>query len=138
MGHIVCDAAATPAKPLVLVVEDDAAIARLLGRFLARGGYATVFARDGAEALRVARDARPEAITLDIVLPDRDGREVLAELQTDARTRDIPVIVVSIHGDDIALSGLPVIAVLAKPIDQRRLRSAVADALTNRARHARQ
>src|SRR4051794_22814421 len=79
----------------VLVVEDDAHAYELISMALASAGYLSVRARHGEEALRLAREARPIAITLDLVLPGVDGWEVLKTLKSDAATRDIPVVIIS-------------------------------------------
>jgi CheY-like chemotaxis protein/anti-sigma regulatory factor (Ser/Thr protein kinase) len=84
------------AGPLVLVVEDDERTRELLKFSLTRGGYRVELARDGDEALARARELRPAIITLDILLPRRDGWDVLRALKEDPATRDIPVVVVSI------------------------------------------
>jgi len=85
-----------PTGPLVLVVEDDERTRELLKFSLMRGGYRVEEARDGDEAVAKARDLRPAIITLDIMLPPRDGWDVLRALKDDPATRDIPVVVVSI------------------------------------------
>ena len=81
---------------LVLVVDDDAAVRDTMERFLTREGYAVVTASGGREALRLARELRPVAITLDVMMPDLDGWTVLSALKGDPELADIPVILVSI------------------------------------------
>jgi signal transduction histidine kinase/CheY-like chemotaxis protein len=83
-------------RPLVLVVEDDPAAAELLTRQLDRAGFGTEVARSGAEAIAKAIARKPAAITLDILLPDLDGWEVLTRLKREAATSEIPVVVVSV------------------------------------------
>jgi signal transduction histidine kinase/CheY-like chemotaxis protein len=98
-----------PSRPLVLVVEDDPPAAELLARQLERAGFATHVARTGAEAVAMAHDLKPAAITLDILLPDLDGWEVLTRLKRDEATSQIPVVVVSVvdnPGLGIALGAL--------------------------------
>jgi signal transduction histidine kinase/CheY-like chemotaxis protein len=93
------DAAVAPVHgtgPLVLVVEDDERTRELLRFSLNRSGYRVEEARDGEEALAKARNLRPAIITLDILLPRRDGWDVLRALKEDVTTRDIPVVIVSI------------------------------------------
>ena len=84
------------AGPLVLVIEDDERTRELLKFSLTRGGYRVEEARDGDEALAKARELRPAIITLDILLPRRDGWDVLRTLKDDPVTRDTPVVIVSI------------------------------------------
>jgi len=83
-------------RPLVLVVEDDPAAAELLTRQLDRAGFGTEVARSGADAIAKAIARKPAAITLDILLPDLDGWEVLTRLKREAATSEIPVVVVSV------------------------------------------
>jgi signal transduction histidine kinase/DNA-binding response OmpR family regulator len=86
----------TASLPLVLVVEDDPAAAELLSRQLDRAGYRTEVVSAGSEVLEKARALKPVAITLDVLLPDLDGWEVLNQLKNDEKTCTIPVIVISV------------------------------------------
>jgi signal transduction histidine kinase/CheY-like chemotaxis protein len=86
----------TSGVPLVLVVEDEPSARELLAQQLKDAGYDVAEARNGDEAVRLAAQLKPDAITLDVLLPGRDGHEVLAFLKSGAETREIPVIVVSI------------------------------------------
>ena len=102
--------------PLVLVVEDDPHASELLWHYLADSGYAVARAYTGEQAVRMAQELRPSAITLDTLLPDRDGLEVLALLKSLPATRDIPVIVVSVmERRDVGLQ-LGALACLVKPV----------------------
>jgi len=87
---------ADTSRPLVLVVEDDPAAAELLTRQLDRAGFGTEVARSGADAIAKAIARKPAAITLDILLPDLDGWEVLTRLKREPATSEIPVVVVSV------------------------------------------
>jgi PAS domain S-box-containing protein len=91
-------AAAPSGRPglLVLVVDDDARSRDLISHYLEQTGYRTACTATAADAVRLARELKPDAITLDIILPDRDGLLVLAELKSDPDTRRIPVVVVSV------------------------------------------
>jgi signal transduction histidine kinase/CheY-like chemotaxis protein len=84
------------ARPLVLVVEDNPVAARLVTHIVERGGFRAEVASTGNEALRKARELQPSAITLDILLPEIDGWEVLSRLKHDDSTSQIPVVVVSL------------------------------------------
>ncbi len=83
-------------RPLVLVVEDDTAAGELLSHYLESAGYRAVCATTAEQALKLARERTPVAITLDILLPDEHGHELMAKLMADPRTCDIPVVVVSV------------------------------------------
>ena len=79
----------------ILVVDDDLHIRRLLQATLTRGGYTPIEATTAAEALEQARAANPDAILLDLGLPDLHGREVLHRLKSDPETSRIPVVVIT-------------------------------------------
>ncbi len=81
---------------LVLAVDDDPDVVLLLKENLADAGYRVIGASNGAEGLRLARELKPSAITLDIVMPDTDGWQVLHGLKADPSTRDIPVLLLSV------------------------------------------
>jgi adenylate cyclase len=107
--------------PIVLVVDDDPAARELLTANLKSTGYRLVQAANGEEALSLARMLRPDAITLDVIMPKPDGWEVLNALKADANLRDIPVIIVTVLSDrGIGLS-LGAVDVLTKPVDRARL-----------------
>ena len=117
-------------RPVVLVAEDDASVRLTLEIVLEDEGFKVLFARDGEEALRVARDSIPSAILLDQVMPKMDGKEVLAALQSDESTSGIPVFVLSgmDRGSPDEWGGAHFIGKPFSPSDLvRRLRSAIAD-----------
>jgi PAS domain S-box-containing protein len=110
-------------RPLVLIVDDDPHAAEILARHLEAGGFRSELARTGAEALRMARDLKPVAITLDILLPEVDGWEVLNRLKADEATRDIPVVVVSVVDDAALGRALGALDYFVKPVDGKALLS---------------
>lgn len=119
-------------KPLerpVLVVEDDPLAAKLLTLHLLRAGYRVACARGGEEALRLAVEQRPLAITLDLMLPDRDGWEVLTQLKRSAQTRDIPVVIISVLEGQALARRLGAAAFLVKPVERAALLQALGQAL---------
>jgi PAS domain S-box-containing protein len=110
-------------RPLVLVVDDNPEAAEILVHHLDSGGFRTELARTGPEALTMARDLRPAAITLDILLPEVDGWEVLNRLKADEATRNIPIVVVSVV-DNAALGlALGAFDYFVKPVDGKALLS---------------
>jgi adenylate cyclase len=114
--------AALPAVT-VLVVDDDPAARDLLTTNLGREGYRTIQARGGDEALELAHKSQPDAITLDVLMPKKDGWTVLAALKADPELRDIPVIMVTVAPDrGIGLS-LGAAEVMTKPVDRGELTS---------------
>jgi DNA-binding response OmpR family regulator len=86
-------------KAQILIVEDDANIAKLISIRLANVDYATIWAKDGGEALTVARKSMPDLILLDVTLPVMDGFQVLKKLKTDLATKHIPVIMLTARSD---------------------------------------
>ena len=80
----------------VLVVEDDPNAASLIERILQKEGYRVIKARDGNEGLKLARAHKPFVVTLDVMMPDKDGWEVLQEMKEDEDLKDVPVIMISV------------------------------------------
>jgi CheY-like chemotaxis protein len=78
----------------VLVIYDDPAALDLVSRFLAGEGFGVRTASSGEEGLRLARERRPDLITLDIIMPNLDGWAVLTQLKADPALADIPVILI--------------------------------------------
>jgi signal transduction histidine kinase/DNA-binding response OmpR family regulator len=107
--------------PLVLVVEDTPEVARLLEVYLTEGGYRVAVATNGVQAVDKAKELRPHAITLDVMLPLKDGWTVLRELKSDESTRQIPVIVISIIDDKQRGYSLGAVDYLVKPVERRQL-----------------
>ena len=79
----------------VLVIEDSEVIRRVISLLLEGEGYHVVSTDQGLEALHLAREWHPDAVTLDLALADTDGRDILRRLKHDAETRAIPVLVMS-------------------------------------------
>jgi len=105
----------------VLVIDDDPAVRTLMGRFLGRGGFRVVEAADGETGLRLAREVRPDVITLDVIMPGMDGWSVLAALKADPEVGDIPVLMVTIEDDRNLGFALGASEYLTKPVDRSRL-----------------
>jgi diguanylate cyclase (GGDEF)-like protein len=108
-------------SPTILIVEDDPASAQILKNYLNGLGYQIEHAMTGKEAIDKAKAIKPFAITLDVVLPDRDGWTVLSELKAMPETSEIPVIIVSIVDDPERGLSLGAIDYLSKPIDKQKL-----------------
>ncbi|HET9488788.1 MAG TPA: GAF domain-containing protein [Methylomirabilota bacterium] len=105
----------------VLVIDDEAAVRDLMQRFLSKQGFRVVTASGGEEGLRRARELRPDAITLDVMMPGMDGWAVLSALKADAEVADIPVIMLTIVDDRNLGYALGAADYLTKPIDRERL-----------------
>jgi CheY-like chemotaxis protein/signal transduction histidine kinase len=108
-------------RRLVLVVEDDAPFARILYELAHEKQYRCLVAFDADEGLALAREFRPDAVLLDIRLPDRSGLSVLQLLKDDAQTRHIPVHVVSGSDNGEAALHLGAIGFALKPTTREQL-----------------
>jgi signal transduction histidine kinase/CheY-like chemotaxis protein len=109
----------------VLVIDDERATHDLLERELGARGYRVVHASGGREGLRLARERRPDVITLDVIMPEMDGWAVLRELKADPELRDIPVVLVTILGDREMGYALGAADYLTKPVEAEALLRAV-------------
>ncbi len=111
---------------LVLIVDDDAYLRSLIRHALHRRGYGTLEAADSAEALQKVRWHKPEAVTLDMMMPDMEGLRTLRSLKVDGTTSRIPVVLVSVLGDpsrgDLAMGAF---SFLCKPVALADLKAAI-------------
>ncbi|MDE0297459.1 MAG: response regulator [Candidatus Poribacteria bacterium] len=105
----------------ILVAEDNEQAAQLLGIYLMEAGYRVEFATDGEAAITKAAEINPFAITLDIMLPKKDGWQVLKALKANPTLQSIPVIIVSITEERQLGFGLGAVDHLVKPIDKTAL-----------------
>ncbi len=112
-------------RPLVLVAEDEHDNLYIMKKYLNRLGCRVIFARDGSEVFAKARELRPIAITLDLVLPRKNGWEVLAELKADSETSGIPVIIASVLDNEERAFCLGAFRYLVKPINETDLGDAI-------------
>ena len=109
------------AQTRVLVIDDNPAIQQLFERYLAPHQYEVIHAQSGADALRLAEETQPAVITLDVMMPNMDGWQVLRALAQKPITAKIPVVVCSVLEEpEIALS-LGARAYLKKPVDRLTL-----------------
>jgi ammonium transporter len=109
----------------VLVIDDDAVVQDLVTRTLTRSGFHVVSAANGQEGLRLARELRPDVITLDVLMSDMDGWAVLAALKNDPEVMAIPVIMVTLIDNQDMGFALGASDYLTKPIERDRLISVV-------------
>jgi len=117
----VSDGRHSPTADRILVIDDDATARELIADHLKAEGFSVVTAEGGVQGLKLARELRPTAITLDVIMPDLDGWSVLAALRQDPELAEIPVIMITIvdeHRRGIALGAA---GYLTKPIDRERL-----------------
>jgi signal transduction histidine kinase/ActR/RegA family two-component response regulator len=106
---------------VLLAVDDDPSVPPLLAKMLVGSPYRVVGLAQATEVLRVARELHPDIITLDILMPERGGWEVLRELRSDPTTREIPVVVVTVVEQAESASESAVEAYITKPLDKDSL-----------------
>ncbi|MBM4064373.1 MAG: response regulator [Planctomycetes bacterium] len=123
--------------PLVLVVEDDIPTVEILTIHLTQAGYRIAHTYDGEEAILKAKELKPFVITLDIMLPKKDGWEVLQSLKANPDTRDIPVIIHSIIENKELAFALGATDYMVKPVDKSVLLEKLTELslLTKKARY---
>jgi adenylate cyclase len=110
-----------PGGDCVLVVDDDPTARELIADQLKVEGFSVATAASGLEGLKLAKDLRPIAITLDVMMPDLDGWSVLAALRQDPELAEIPVIMITILDEHRRGVALGAAGYLTKPIDRERL-----------------
>ncbi len=108
-------------KPLILVIEDELDAYRSIEQQLRAAGFMPRSARSGEEGIALARELGPAAITLDLVLPGIDGIEVLKRLKADPKTRNTPVIIVSVTNNRELAVAFGASDYFVKPVDYEQL-----------------
>jgi DNA-binding response OmpR family regulator len=117
--------------PVILVVDDEVALAEAIGLYLRRNAYDAVLAHNGEDALRLAGLTRPDLAVVDVILPGIDGLEVTRRLRTSSpATRVVMMSALDPRAWAAEIAALRVADCLLKPFDLARLRAAVAGALT--------
>jgi signal transduction histidine kinase/CheY-like chemotaxis protein len=106
---------------IVLVIDDEPSVRELMIRFLSKEGFRVEAASSGEEGLRKARQLKPDAITLDVMMPGMDGWAVLASLKADPVLANIPVIMLTIVSDKNMGYALGASEYMTKPIDRDKL-----------------
>lgn len=110
--------------PRILVVEDEPDVAEVLGILFTRSGYRIDIAHTGREALAALAETRYDAVSLDLMLPDISGMDIIGQLRSQPDTQDLPIMVLSAKMEEgrLAINGeFSGIEWLAKPIDEWRL-----------------
>lgn len=123
----------------ILLVEDEPAIQELIAANLARAGHHVVRAADAETAQRIVRDALPDLVLLDWMLPGMPGIEFARRLRADERTREIPIIMLTARGEEQdKVSGLEIGAddYITKPFSPRELVARIKAVLRRRAPQA--
>lgn len=118
----------------ILIVDDEPAVADLIEAILSGEGYTVAIAHDGAQAIMLTRDWRPDLILMDVMLPGVDGGTVTRRLKSDPATRHIPIVAMSAgrtirnHSAELDVAD----GALAKPFDIEALLAQVVFHLTRR------
>jgi len=110
---------------LVLCIDDEPDVSELMKRFLIPEGYAVQTATSGDEGIRLAEQLHPSVITLDIMMPVKDGWQVLRELKNNPKTNTIPVVIHSIIDNKPLALSLGAFDVITKPTDSKQILAVV-------------
>lgn len=111
-------------KAQVLVADDSATIQKVVELTLSRSGVKLVQARSGEEALRKAREVKPDLMLIDHSMPDRTGQQLCAEVRQDPRLRDVPIILMAAALepiDEAAARRVGASGVVSKPFESQAL-----------------
>jgi chemosensory pili system protein ChpA (sensor histidine kinase/response regulator) len=123
---------ADAAAPVVMVVDDSLTVRKITSRLLEREGYQVLTAKDGLDALQLLRETLPAVMLVDIEMPRMDGFDLTRNVRGDARTKDIPIIIISSrtaekHRSQAAALGVN--AFLGKPYQEAELLQQIASFL---------
>jgi PAS domain S-box-containing protein len=112
------DTARPGSEPIVLIVDDEADSRELLSHCIEEFGCRALTAESADAALRVARECRPDLITVDLMMPGTNGWELLAQLKADPQLADIPVVIASIVAQENRSTVLGSVDILQKPVER--------------------
>ena len=110
-----------PYRGTILVIDDDPAVGDLMFRSLTKLGFHVIIGASGAEGLRIAKEVRPLLITLDVMMPEVNGWNVLKQLRADPELAKVPIIMVTVVDDEPMGIHLGASSYMVKPIDRERL-----------------
>ena len=105
----------------ILVIDDDLNAQELMKKFLTKENYNVIQATSGKDGLTLAKEHLPNLITLDVMMPEMDGWEVLTALQSDQKTKNIPVIMLTMANEPDLGYSLGATDYLTKPVDWNNL-----------------
>ena len=112
-------------KKTILIIEDEPKSADIISDYLTKQDYNTIITNNGKKAIELAKKIHPYAITLDVIMPEMDGWEVLSKLKQLKETMDIPVIIISISDDAGTGFALGASGYLIKPVYKEQLLSEI-------------
>jgi len=122
------DPVSRPDAPAVLVIEDNPIDQRELVDVLSAAGYAIEVASTGSQALTKCRARAFDAVTLDLLLPDMSGLDLLRQIRADGQNRQVPVIVITVVAEPGSVAGFAVQDILSKPLDSDAMLAALRQA----------
>ena len=105
----------------ILLIDDDPDTRELCLRYLEKSGFDVITAENGQEGLHLARLEKPDIITLDVMMPGKDGWSTLQEMKQDPLLREIPIIMLSIISEQEMGYSLGAADYLTKPVEWHRL-----------------
>jgi len=114
-----------PGGQIILAVDDDEGVITLFQRYLEKQGYKVAGMTTGEGVVETAKRLKPYAITLDVIMPGKDGWQIIRELKSDPETRDIPIIVCSIMSEADKGLSMGVADYLVKPVTEQDLMDAL-------------
>jgi DNA-binding response OmpR family regulator len=123
------------AKGTILVADDDPQILSMVAMRLGSRGYTVLEARDGAEAMKMARDERPDLVVLDVMMPQMNGWEVARALRQDPQLRGVGIVMLTAIGEHINELTSPLYGAdeyIDKPFDFNDLEKKVAQVIEKR------
>ncbi|MCX8069956.1 MAG: response regulator [Thermodesulfovibrionales bacterium] len=107
--------------PLIMIIEDDRVTSELISLYLSHEGYKVTHVFNGSDAINKIKELKPFAIILDIMMPNKDGWDILQEIKSDPDIKDIPVIIYSIVDNKELGFALGATDFLVKPVDRKIL-----------------
>jgi len=117
-------ATSSPGRP-ILVIDDDPAAIEIVAAYLGRDGYSIYGLTDGRQALRAVQTIHPVLLLLDVVMPQKDGWDVLADLKAEPDLCTLPVVLYTLTDKQQLGFALGASAYLMKPVDEQELRRTV-------------
>ena len=127
-----------PDKVKITVVDDEEDLVETIKLFLETRGYSVSFAYDGAAGLEVVKKEKPNVVILDIMMPGKDGRDMLKKMKLDEELKDIPVIMLTAKDEQFDrdyVLGLGAYEYVTKPYDSYALLRQIKNALEKKKRN---
>ncbi|MCP4551726.1 MAG: response regulator [Bacteroidetes bacterium] len=114
-----------PRQKTILIVDDEPDVIKMIADYLTQEGYNIITATSGKEAIKLAETYQPFAVTLDVLMPEMDGWEVLQKLKQNNKTAGIPVIIVSVSDNRQTGLALGAVGYISKPVNKKVLISEI-------------